>query len=365
RFINQDPIGLVGGINHYQYAPNPVNWVDPFGLMCKEGEASLKQALNNCTQSGVISPELSDKLYLAAQDGNLTPKEIKHGLAALAVAKVAPVQPIVNQTTTNVVRIATQTAANDASFVAERSLLATVAPWLAKAVGTVSLLAYSSSTGGALEELPAPDGTTYSKYSDEVYYKAVGVDGDEWSTTDPQQDIQFRMWKATGGEGTLQDWLSQGMPDKSLKKKKFKRSEITQETHPHLFHNGRLKRGSKYAITGESHEVTGVKFDADAQPIFDSMYDAKLPQNMVGPETSDDKQFREATKQLKNELKGNPLLRDNFTEEQLTEIDTESPKISDYTWHHHGEDTLQLVDEDIHAKTGHHGGRAETGGRKK
>ncbi|WP_283241018.1 RHS repeat-associated core domain-containing protein, partial [Pseudoalteromonas sp. S3178] len=37
RFINQDPIGLVGGINHYQYAPNPVNWVDPFGLSCKDG----------------------------------------------------------------------------------------------------------------------------------------------------------------------------------------------------------------------------------------------------------------------------------------------------------------------------------------
>ncbi|WP_319641012.1 RHS repeat-associated core domain-containing protein [Pseudoalteromonas sp. A3] len=215
RFINQDPIGLVGGINHYQYAPNPVNWVDPFGLMCKEGEASLKQALNNCTQSGVISPELSDKLYLAAQDGNLTPKEIKHGLAALAVAKVAPVQPIVNQTTTNVVRIATQTAANDALYVAERSLLATVAPWLAKAVGTVSLLAYSPSTGGVLEELAAPDGTIYSKHRDEVYYKAVGVDGDEWSTPDPQQDMQFRMWKANGGEGTLEDWLSQGMPETS------------------------------------------------------------------------------------------------------------------------------------------------------
>ncbi|MCG6202997.1 RHS repeat domain-containing protein, partial [Psychromonas antarctica] len=37
RFIHQDPIGLAGGINPYQYAPNPVNWVDPFGLSCKEG----------------------------------------------------------------------------------------------------------------------------------------------------------------------------------------------------------------------------------------------------------------------------------------------------------------------------------------
>ncbi|SFT61987.1 RHS repeat-associated core domain-containing protein [Pseudoalteromonas sp. DSM 26666] len=55
RFINQDPIGLVGGINHYQYAPNPVNWVDPFGLMCKEGQAKVKVALD-------AKPEISGDL---------------------------------------------------------------------------------------------------------------------------------------------------------------------------------------------------------------------------------------------------------------------------------------------------------------
>ncbi|KVK96618.1 hypothetical protein WS93_23280 [Burkholderia cepacia] len=32
RFINPDPIGLLGGLNFYQYAPNPVGWIDPFGL---------------------------------------------------------------------------------------------------------------------------------------------------------------------------------------------------------------------------------------------------------------------------------------------------------------------------------------------
>jgi len=32
RFINQDPIGLAGGHNLYQYAPNPVAWIDPWGL---------------------------------------------------------------------------------------------------------------------------------------------------------------------------------------------------------------------------------------------------------------------------------------------------------------------------------------------
>ncbi|WP_228720411.1 RHS repeat domain-containing protein [Zophobihabitans entericus] len=32
RFSNQDPIGLLGGTNLYQYAPNPLGWVDFLGL---------------------------------------------------------------------------------------------------------------------------------------------------------------------------------------------------------------------------------------------------------------------------------------------------------------------------------------------
>jgi RHS repeat-associated protein len=36
RFINQDPIGLLGGVNNYLYVPNPMGWVDPLGLVCKE-----------------------------------------------------------------------------------------------------------------------------------------------------------------------------------------------------------------------------------------------------------------------------------------------------------------------------------------
>jgi RHS repeat-associated protein len=32
RFTTQDPIGLLGGNNLYQYADNPMRWVDPWGL---------------------------------------------------------------------------------------------------------------------------------------------------------------------------------------------------------------------------------------------------------------------------------------------------------------------------------------------
>jgi len=39
RFISQDPIGLAGGINLYQYAPNPLVWVDPLGLCKTDAES--------------------------------------------------------------------------------------------------------------------------------------------------------------------------------------------------------------------------------------------------------------------------------------------------------------------------------------
>ena len=36
-FTTRDPIGLLGGNNVFQYAPNPTGWIDPFGLSCVDG----------------------------------------------------------------------------------------------------------------------------------------------------------------------------------------------------------------------------------------------------------------------------------------------------------------------------------------
>ncbi|CAN7384125.1 RHS domain-containing protein [Pseudomonas sp. LjRoot277] len=37
RYLTPDPIKLAGGLNNYQYVPNPTGWVDPLGLACGVG----------------------------------------------------------------------------------------------------------------------------------------------------------------------------------------------------------------------------------------------------------------------------------------------------------------------------------------
>ena len=44
RFTQPDPIGLLGGLNLYQYAPNALGWVDPWGLSPCKGLPSTRKA---------------------------------------------------------------------------------------------------------------------------------------------------------------------------------------------------------------------------------------------------------------------------------------------------------------------------------
>ncbi|WP_422085991.1 RHS repeat domain-containing protein [Variovorax sp.] len=65
RYVSRDPIGLDGGNNIYQYAPNPSHWVDPLGLAKKDQKSQKPcQSKKNSTE-----PKLPEKVI--AQDGGL------------------------------------------------------------------------------------------------------------------------------------------------------------------------------------------------------------------------------------------------------------------------------------------------------
>ncbi|MFC7422029.1 RHS repeat-associated core domain-containing protein [Iodobacter arcticus] len=54
RFISSDPIGLMGGFNTHAYAPNPVYWVDPFGLAKSKNPNGYKT--HDADAHGNLSP---------------------------------------------------------------------------------------------------------------------------------------------------------------------------------------------------------------------------------------------------------------------------------------------------------------------
>ncbi len=49
RFISEDPIGLHGGINLFQYAPNPIVWIDPLGLALSHVRFPAKKIIEKVT----------------------------------------------------------------------------------------------------------------------------------------------------------------------------------------------------------------------------------------------------------------------------------------------------------------------------
>lgn len=119
-------------------------------------------------------------------------------------------------------------------------------------------------------------------------------------------------------------------------------------------------------MAGQRHPVTGVPFNEAGYPVFEPIVEIIIPEELRGPEVSDARQFAEASRQLRARLERRPMLESSFTPEQLEAIKKGWPRIPGLTWHHHEDGmTLQLVDRDTHARTGHSGGRESSGGRPK
>ncbi|WP_248731415.1 RHS repeat-associated core domain-containing protein [Pseudomonas sp. MWU13-2517] len=97
RFTTPDPIGLLGGLNLYQYAPNPLTWIDPWGWACKSavsGNKGRTKAIHDLKRNGfkVVSEEVTMKVNgkriradFVAKDrnGKLHVFEVKHGTGKL------------------------------------------------------------------------------------------------------------------------------------------------------------------------------------------------------------------------------------------------------------------------------------------
>jgi len=54
RYINHDPIKTMGGLNLYQYCPNPVEWVDPLGLTAAKEDPTRQGKTVKETIPGVV-----------------------------------------------------------------------------------------------------------------------------------------------------------------------------------------------------------------------------------------------------------------------------------------------------------------------
>jgi hypothetical protein len=127
-----------------------------------------------------------------------------------------------------------------------------------------------------------------------------------------------------------------------------------------------------YDIEGNLHEETGVPFSKETMelpngdsvtgvfPDFQEVISNSIPENLYLD--SDHVQFEAANSFLANKIEMDPELQKEFTTEQYNQIQLgETP--DGYVWHHHEvPGRLELVDEEIHSRTGHTGGRFIWGG---
>ncbi|AVE40736.1 Rhs family protein [Providencia stuartii] len=70
RFIMPDPIGLLGGVNLYQYAPNPLGWIDPWGLAGNPATAT------HITYQGIDKATGKPYVGYASMQGNQTAQNV-------------------------------------------------------------------------------------------------------------------------------------------------------------------------------------------------------------------------------------------------------------------------------------------------
>ena len=189
RFISQDPIGLLGGINHYQYAPNHINWIDPLGLCAKEeGSVGLLDGIVG-TADLVVTGLVNTGVDIVAGGAGLVTLAISGGNVDAAVHTIESVQEkqigLLSQAGEKVAGVVVpvvdkyyeqnMAALGDATLETTGSpLLATAAHKSVELVGTV---VGAGVVGRSVKGAAKVDGVDPGKLPDGIYADSKGVYG--------------------------------------------------------------------------------------------------------------------------------------------------------------------------------------------
>ncbi|MEC1439820.1 T7SS effector LXG polymorphic toxin [Bacillus sonorensis] len=115
-------------------------------------------------------------------------------------------------------------------------------------------------------------------------------------------------------------------------------------------------------LKNDKHPITGVPYDKDGFPIFEVKH--TLPLDKADYKKTRTAQFSILNKKLYKQIKENPIIQKDLglTDNEVLMLQAGfTPK--KYTWHHHQiPGRMELVDSEIHAKTGHTGGQKIWGG---
>lgn len=189
---------------------------------------------------------------------------------------------------------------------------------------------------------------------------------DRETTFDPDKRIDVNE-----GHTTFTDKETKYDPDKRIELQENSNADIEQGKELGEDKTPEKIKCENEALVDKKHPKTEVPFvkkivEVEGKlyevvvPQFDSKFDAQLPTDQL--KATDSKQFQECNAQLKDAIASNEELREQFNDEQLEQIENgDTP--DGYTWHHDAEvGKMQLVDTEIHQRTGHTGGRLIWGG---
>lgn len=167
-------------------------------------------------------------------------------------------------------------------------------------------------------------------------------------------DEEYRQWSRENPQAVKAARLKYLIPAaKAVVKVLTKEKRVVRQTLKSTKKNIGVRNGH---LAKKVHSKTGVTFNKKGFPIFPSKSTVQLSVKEI--KLSSDRQNKRCNQVLLIQIQTNAKVSSRFSAAQIKQIkNSETP--SGMTWHHH-ENTgvMQLVDRELHRKTGHTGGKA-------